>query len=59
MARKRKTTLRHRGYLYAQMRLSPETAMCENVSIRRMKLANAWRDGYLAAQNDARRKIPK
>lgn len=58
MARNRRT-LKHRGYLYAQQH--PATSYLfdgvtrENVSLRRMHTAEAWRAGYLAAQGDARR----
>ena len=65
---KRTRTLRHRGYLFAQSHLkrfedtiiagAPYDGqnMRENISRRRMIVGEAWRAGYLAAQNDVRRK---
>ena len=53
MAR-RTVSLIHRGYLYAQKHVVPiEQAV--DVSARRMKTAEAWRQGYLAARRDAKK----
>lgn len=54
----RKTTLIHRGYLYAQGKIQPVSVFDKvtigNASAERMKLATAWRAGYLARMYDAR-----
>lgn len=62
---KRRATLTHRGYLYAQKHVRyVKTSVFEpppvpSVSESRMMLGIAWRAGYLAAQNDMRRKRAK
>lgn len=61
MARKHTPTLRHRGYLYAQglidsTPLFDGRVTAPNNSVKRMKFAEAWRAGYLAAMKDARRR---
>ena len=54
----RKTTLIHRGYLYAQGKVQPVSVFDKvtvgNASAERMKLAHAWRAGYLARMYDTR-----
>lgn len=56
MAR-RTPTLLHRGYLYAQERVAPDIRVKPEITTRRrMRLAAAWKAGYMAAQNDAKRK---
>lgn len=52
-----KRTLIHRGYLYAQQH-GPRQGSRRDVetSRKRMELAEAWRAGYIAHTNDARRK---
>lgn len=59
MARSKRTLL-HRGFLYAQQNSSPaplfDRVTQENISAKRMRLAEAWRAGYLASNNDRRRK---
>lgn len=56
--RKPRTTIRHRGYLYAQGRTLPfdggESA--DNLTRRRMAKAEDWRNGYLAAIRDVARR---
>lgn len=51
-------SLRHRGYLYAQevfMRMrSPHE---QHPTIQRMRIGDAWREGYLEAQRDAMRAV--
>lgn len=59
-----KRTLIHRGFLYAQQNSSPRPLFgggptTENISASRMKLAEAWRAGYLACSNDRRRRAKK
>lgn len=59
MTRRRTPTLLHRGYLYAQKH-GARWHMLDNVttisqSAARMRVAKAWREGYLAAQRDARK----
>lgn len=53
---KRRITLRHRGYLYAQGHMTPLSLAIDpkEITSRRMKIAEDWRAGYLAAQRDAR-----
>lgn len=60
-----KPTLLHRGYLYAQKRVTVQsqplfdgkvTASSTHASEVRMAHAATWRAGYLAAQVDARRR---
>jgi hypothetical protein len=57
MARPR-STLTHRGYLWAQKRVSKVQVFEQPplISQRRMQAAEAWVAGYKAAQNDAREK---
>jgi hypothetical protein len=46
-------TLLHRGYLYAQKIFVRMRALAEShPMIMRMRLANAWRDGYIAGQRE-------
>ena len=53
---KRKTTLLHRGYLYAQKKIVRNTPPAEApISEERMRHATTWRAGYIAAILDARR----
>jgi len=53
---RRTHSLIHRGYLYAQKRVTPETiANLDGVSGLRMKLAEAWRQGNLQARRDAKK----
>ena len=56
---RRKPSLIHRGYLYAQgrERYPPATSGIDpdSPSGRRMRDARVWRDGYLAAQRDAKK----
>lgn len=58
MARSKRTLI-HRGFLYAQQNTSPSPMFggptVENTSVKRMRLAEAWRAGYLASNNDRRR----
>jgi hypothetical protein len=56
---RRTPTLIHRGFLYAQARV--ERYFNEHpdaFTARRMSHAAAWRAGYLAAQNDRKRRSP-
>lgn len=53
MAR-RKPSLLHRGYLYAQKRVHLHPTILSDL---RMDHAKSWRDGYLAAQRDARKHV--
>jgi len=55
MAR-RQPSLIHRGYLYAQKRQPSAFPAGVEPSTVRMTYARAWRDGYLAAQRDAKNK---
>lgn len=61
MSRRRTPSLIHRGYLYAQARPTEATEFETNaanqatVSARRMKMAEAWKNGYLAALRDAKK----
>jgi hypothetical protein len=54
---KRKTTLLHRGYLYAQKKIvqRPMANVAVPISEERLKHAGTWRAGYVAAVLDARR----
>jgi hypothetical protein len=55
--RKHTPTIRHRGYLYAQGRwVQPIRVTPEEVTKERMKIADDWRNGYLAALHDVRRR---
>ena len=57
MAR-RKISLLHRGYLYAQKRIRTQWDETMEPSARRMEVGKAWREGYLAAVRDARKQFP-
>lgn len=60
-----KPTLLHRGFLYAQKRVTVPTQtlfappVVPLASEIRMRHAVSWRAGYLAAQVDARRRAAK
>lgn len=51
---KRKESLIHRGFLYAQKRVHGAHTF-EGISAVRMSHAEAWRQGYISGRRDAKK----